>query len=66
MSYRSQNAQILSYLKEGGRLTGKKALILFGTMDLRKRISEISQLHPIHKEWIVIGKKRVKEYTYGN
>lgn len=64
----SQVKQIYKYLKQGYKLTGLKALRLFGTMCLPKRISEVQKVFGVivSREMIAIkslhGIKHVMEY----
>lgn len=64
----SQVKQIYKYLKRGNKLTGLKALRLFGTMCLPKRISDVQKQYGVRvdRKMIVFeswhGTKHVMEY----
>lgn len=64
----SQVTQIYKYLKQGYKLTGLKALRLFGTMCLPKRISEVQRVFSVTVDRKMIsvksshGTKHVMEY----
>lgn len=45
-SSKTQNAQILAYLKAGNRLTSLVALNKFGCFRLASRISDLRRLYP--------------------
>ena len=64
----SQNAQILAYMQEGGKLTSLKALNLFGCMRLASRIHNLVERgYNIHKERIQTASgKYVTEYSIKN
>lgn len=60
----SQNARILSYLKNGGRITSLEALNQFGCLRLSARIKDLRDRgYEIQSQFIdVPSGKRVKEY----
>ena len=64
----SQNARIYAYLKRGRKLTGLKAIKMFGCMCLPRRISDIYEDYGVYadREFIKVksgnGTKRVMEY----
>lgn len=64
----SQNARILAYMQEGGKITSLKALNLFGCMRLASRIHDlIERGYSIHKERIQVESgKYVTEYSINN
>lgn len=60
----SQNARILSHLKNGGRITSLEALNQFGCLRLSARIKDLRDRgYEIQSQFIdVPSGKRVKEY----
>lgn len=68
MKTESQVTKIYRYLKMRNKLTGLKALRLFGTMCLPKRISEVQKFYGVNvsREMISVksahGVKHVMEY----
>lgn len=55
----TQNARILSFLKNGGRLTPKDALRMFGSFRLSARIFELrEQGWPIESVWVQVGPRQ--------
>lgn len=68
MKIDSQVKQIYKYLKRGNKLTGLKALRLFGCMCLPRRITDIYEDYGVYadREMIKVksgnGFKRVMEY----
>ena len=62
--YESQNRSIITWLHRGKRLTGLKAIALFGCLSLSKRVSELrKQGYPIEKRMLVLPSgKRIAEY----
>jgi len=66
---KTQNFMLLEYLNKGNRITGLKALSLFGTLHLPRRILDLSsgvydgEKKEIKRQWIKLkNKKRVMEY----
>lgn len=65
----TQNIQIYNYLSTGKKLTGLKALNLFGSIKCSNRIGEIEKAFKVSvsREWIIVnskhGQKRVVEYS---
>ena len=58
-----QKERILKYLKCGKSLTGMEALVMFGTMKLAKRISELRQEgHDIMHQMINRNNKWIARY----
>ena len=53
---KSQNELIYAYLSEGNSLTTLEALYIFGTMNLRSRISDIERKHNIHVPRMTVHK----------
>lgn len=64
----SQNARILAYMQEGGKITSLKAMKLFDCMRLASRIHDlIERGYSIHKERIQVESgKYVTEYSIKN
>ena len=65
---KTQNEQILEWLKSGRTLTAYQALTYFQCFRLASRIYDITQQgHHVKKEWIVTAqsKKKVVRYSYG-
>lgn len=68
MNTSTQNAQILSYLKDGKAITGLAASKMFGVGHLPRRILDLKERgHNIHSKFIKVKKSngdaaRVKEY----
>lgn len=60
----TQSDLILSALLAGEALTPLECLRRFGSMDARKRISELRRAgHPIESRWITLSSgKRVREH----
>jgi hypothetical protein len=56
MSYATQNARILAYLRGGGALTPKDALSMFGSFRLSARIFELREEGwPIDMQYVQVG-----------
>ena len=63
MSIKTQNHQILSWLKRGKSITALSALEKFGCMRLSARIYDLShEGHNIHRSMVKINGKRVARY----
>ncbi len=63
-THTSQAAAILAHLQSGKRITGLKALELFGCIHLPRRILDLREAgHAIAAEWITTDSgKRCREY----
>lgn len=53
----SQRNKIISYMEEHGSITSLEATHYLNIMSPRKRLSEINEVRPLHKEAITIVKK---------
>lgn len=59
----SIKSSILEYLKSGKRLTALEALSLFGTMNLRNRISELRQEGYNIQDKLIHNENNKKHYS---
>lgn len=63
MNTDTQNAQILTHLKNGKSITFLEALNQFGVMHLPRRIKDLKEAgHTIDDQWVKANGKRFKRY----